>query len=658
MYKFIYKIIATLVVVGLSGCASMNSPQGGPVDSLPPAVKSTSPLPFTTNFTGKRVTIDFVEYIQLKDQQKLFFVSPEIEKKPQLSIKGRSVVVDFQDTLLANQTYRLDFGSSIVDNNEGNKLVGYSFTFSTGPQIDSLVMAGQTLDAQTRDTVIGAFIPFFDVLKDSTYAERGLDSTLFKTRAEALFRTDSSGYFIADILKEKPYRIYAIGDKNGNQRYEMGVDMVAFIDSTNNPIDMPPFMFGYDSTKRRMVIDTVQFTFELFSEEAVKRQMLMTQERPSRAQLRFLFAARDARADSLILDSIPASWLIKDQVPSGDTLTYWIAPPTAEQYEALGDTIKGRLIYSKQDSVMQYYADTAKVNLVHVDQAKLDKAKKEKAELEEKEKEKEKAKEKNKGKEAVEEKAPAVDSTEVVKEPNPFGFQVKAASELNPESNIVLTFDNPIISIDSSKIELTEIAVEHIKGARRNSPEQSKEIRTVVPARVTVDNLRQVTLATDWKSGAKYELLIPAECFKNSIHQSNDTLKSSFTILDPDKFGTLTLKTTADSLELSDSSLYIFELVTIKYATDKNEQTIVGRTTGVRAGDVVRYRFLAPGDYYLRITEDTNRDGKWTTGDLRHRRRPERVRFVTDHGARLPLKSKEGWDVEEMINLTKVINSQ
>lgn len=635
----------------------MNSPQGGPRDSLPPQIKSTTPLPFTKNFTDKRVVIDFNEYVQLKDQQKLFFVSPEAEKKPLLSIKGRSVVVDFQDTLMPDQTYRLDFGSSIIDNNEGNKLDGYSFTFSTGNEIDSLVMAGQVLDAQTRDTVIGAFIPFFDVLKDSTYAEKGLDSTLFKTRAEALFRSDSSGYFIADLLKEKPYRLYAIADKNGNQRYEMGTDMVGFIDSTHNPVEMPPFMFGYDSTKRRMVIDTVQLTIEVFPETLIKRQMLSAHTRPNRAQLELLFSAYDARIDSIGFDSIPATWLIEDRVPTGDTITYWISPPTAEQYEALPDTIRGKMIYAKQDSVMQLRPDTVKLTFTHIDKVKKEKEDKERKELEQQEKEKERNKGKQKAEKATEEEEPAADST-ATKEPNPFGFKVQAATELNPEHNIVLTFDYPLVEIDSGKIELTLIASEQIKGARRNSTEQTKEVRSTAKIYTVVNNLRQVTLTSDWTTGAKYELFIPSGVFKNSIHQSNDTLKSSFSILNPDKFGTLTFKTTTDTA-IVDTNQYIFELVTISYSNDKtSKQTVVGKKAGIKTGDVVKYRFLSPGDYYLRITRDDDRSGYWTSGDLRHRIQAERVRFLTDHGARLALRSKEGWDVEEIVNLTKVMEGK
>ena len=34
----------------------------------------------TTNFTGTRIYITFDEYVQLKDQQKEFFTSPQLKK--------------------------------------------------------------------------------------------------------------------------------------------------------------------------------------------------------------------------------------------------------------------------------------------------------------------------------------------------------------------------------------------------------------------------------------------------------------------------------------------------------------------------------------------------------------------------------------------------
>lgn len=44
-------------------------------------------------------------------------------------------------------TYTIDFSDAISDNNEGNPLGNYTFTFYTGVQIDTFEVAGNVLDA-------------------------------------------------------------------------------------------------------------------------------------------------------------------------------------------------------------------------------------------------------------------------------------------------------------------------------------------------------------------------------------------------------------------------------------------------------------------------------------------------------------------------------
>ena len=128
-------ILAVVLLATLCRCARQAAPQGGPRDSLPPKVVTMTPAFGTTHFKDKRILIEFDEYVQLEDQQKEFFTSPFMEQKPVLSIRGRSVQIDLKEDLDSNRTYALDFGSSVVDNNEGNPYVGLRYVFSTGGEI-------------------------------------------------------------------------------------------------------------------------------------------------------------------------------------------------------------------------------------------------------------------------------------------------------------------------------------------------------------------------------------------------------------------------------------------------------------------------------------------------------------------------------------------
>ena len=197
----------------MSRCASMMTPTGGPRDSLPPVIVNMTPDNFATGrptVGHGKIYIEFDEFVQLKDQQKEFFTSPAMKKKPLITLRGRGIVVQLRDTLAPNTTYALNFGSAIRDNNEGNPLYSMRYVFSTGPEIDSMVLSGYTADSYKADSVSKSFIWFFPA--DSVEQVAGYDSTIFKYKPAAIARAENNGIFIAQNLKPIPYRVYAVQD--------------------------------------------------------------------------------------------------------------------------------------------------------------------------------------------------------------------------------------------------------------------------------------------------------------------------------------------------------------------------------------------------------------------------------------------------------------
>lgn len=639
-------ILLTLACIFTVRCANQAPPTGGPKDSIPPVVVRTTPHMYATNFKGKKMLIELDEYVKLKDQQKLFFVSPPGTQKPMLTVKGKSIEVLFENELDSATTYRLDFGSSIVDNNEDIPLDGYSLVFSTGPIVDSLVMAGQTIAAFERDSVINAYLFYFDAKADSL----SVDSTLFNGKVEALFRTDSSGYFIADILKDKNYRIYALDDKNGNQRYEAGTDRVGFSERTFNPTELGGFTLTYDSVKKYMVIDSLQVKFELFKEIPRRRQLISKQERPSRQKILLTFNAIDAQIDSLALDGIDPSWIIREDGQSLDSITLWIAPPTKKDVTELVDTIKGSLVLQKQDSLWQPFSSKEKLMLTH----RVFEPKKKKAEsgvtniL--------KKRKKKGAKQTVDttdsttrvEKVDSIKKDEA-KVANPFQIKTIADNPLNPEQNISFEFGYPLRSIDSSRIELVHIQRIEQKGRNvANTTPQTKEVKVPFTMFQSPENIRRWMLRAPWKVDEEYRLMIPSKVFEDITFEANDTLKSTFKIANPEKFGGLIFKTDVDT---TDKSHYIFELV----HGWGEKSTVAARQKDVKPGQSVTFSYLKAGVYTLRIVRDTNRNGKWDTGSLTERRQPEKVRMFTDGDVEpKSLTSKENWTVEEKVDLKKL----
>ncbi len=170
-----------------------------------------------------------------------------MRRKPQLTVRGRGVVVQLRDTLAPNTTYALDFGSAIRDNNEGNPLYSMRYVFSTGGEIDSMICSGYTADAYEADSVPRSFLWFFPA--DSTAVTPEYDSTLYLHRPSVIARAENNGIFIAQNLKPVPYRIYAFEDTNGNQLYDPSVDRVGFLDEARNPAELPDFAIWHDSVR-------------------------------------------------------------------------------------------------------------------------------------------------------------------------------------------------------------------------------------------------------------------------------------------------------------------------------------------------------------------------------------------------------------------------
>lgn len=418
-----------------SRCASMMTPTGGPRDSLPPVIVAMTPDNFSTNrplLNHEKIYIEFNEFVQLKDQQKEFFTSPAMKKKPTVSIRGRGIVIQLRDTLLPNTTYALNFGSAVRDNNEGNPLYSMRYVFSTGPEIDSMIVSGYTADSYKADSVSKSFIWFFPA--DSVEHVPEYDSTVFKYKPAVIARAENNGIFIAQNLKPIPYRIYAVEDKNDNQMYDPGSDQIGFLEGTYNPAELPDFAVWYDSV-RMYVSAEPQLYLRMFTDAVFRRQVLSESERPLQHKAMLYFAAARPQIEQLRFDSIPAERVIVDpQTVGRDTIALWFNVPAAE----LPDTIKGEITYLKHDSLNVLQPVTEELKLAW-----------RKIETKEEERERERLeRERRKAEEAGEE------WVEPEKE-NPFAYKMPLSGDVNPENDLTIDFDYPLVRVDSASLLLT-----------------------------------------------------------------------------------------------------------------------------------------------------------------------------------------------------------
>jgi len=114
-FCFYFSIVAVLV-----GCAQVIPPQGGSRDTQPPQVIEMTPKNSTTNFSANSFYIEFDEFVQLNDVYNQLLVSPPLDNLPEISIKRKGVLLQFDEELKPNTTYTFNFGEGVTDFTEGN----------------------------------------------------------------------------------------------------------------------------------------------------------------------------------------------------------------------------------------------------------------------------------------------------------------------------------------------------------------------------------------------------------------------------------------------------------------------------------------------------------------------------------------------------------
>lgn len=647
-------------------CANPASPSGGPKDTIPPKILSIVPNNFSTNFKAEKIVITFDEYSVMKDVQKEIVIAPPMAKRPTFTIKGKSLEIKMDTELDSATTYKIDFGKSIRDNNEGNILMNFSYIFSTGDYIDSLVMTGQMINAETGDTVINGLVYLYDEINDSL----DVDSTIFIGKPLSVARTDSNGVFIATNLKDMNYLVYGIEDKNGNAYYDVGDDRVGFSDVIRNPTDMPSFKMWYND-RRQTIEATPQFRINTFSERQKRRQNLQEMTRTQRGILTFYFAADSARVESLELENIAPEDIYTEFKPTGDTLTAWIMQPDS----LLLDTMKGSISYHVLSSLGEDSIATKKINLISLG------SKEQRKEARQRERQNERA-ERAGGRPERGERPEQGDRSEQGERPErpeqgdnqarpsdtnqpkgdslnrmtggrimKFNFMSSLKGKKNVVDDIEFTFNVPIKEFNKERVTF-EMAVpeEEVRGDRRLR-EEKVETRVEDLKRQSVDfNFEQdsVTsliwrLSADWQPKTTYFLNFKDSSLVNIRGEISDSLIQKIEIMDPEQNSVIIL----DVVNADSSVNYIIELI------DSKSKTPLYRNTYTNNGTYT-LDYVAPGNYKIKLIQDVNNNGKWDSGELLIKKAPEKVDIFSDENGMSIFETKANWEQNIKIDIDKL----
>ncbi len=230
MKNYFSGLLVLLLSLTFVQCAKKGNPQGGELDLDPPKFLRATPENYSTQFNNKEIRIYFDEYIKLEDAQKQIIISPPMANKPEITPLGspsKYIRIRIKDTLRENTTYAINFGNSVVDNNEGNPLPYFKYVFSTGDYIDSLSVKGSVSDALLKEADPYISVMLFDA--NEAYS----DSLIYSTPPRYITNTlDSLKTFELTNIKEGTYHLVAVRDLNNDYKYNPGKEKIAFLNET------------------------------------------------------------------------------------------------------------------------------------------------------------------------------------------------------------------------------------------------------------------------------------------------------------------------------------------------------------------------------------------------------------------------------------------
>ena len=219
-------ILIALTVSILQGCANIGQLKGGPKDTKPPQiVKALSTPNLQTNFKKQPIILTFDEWVKLEDVFNQVVVSPPLNERPEVILKGKKLFIKFADdeVLRENATYTINFGDAIKDITEGNAAKSLRFVFSTGPVIDSLEVTARVVDAITGLPTEGVVLMLYDNLADSVVR---------KLKPFYFGKTDKEGFTRIENVRAGTFKVFALKDLDLNYLFNQDSESIGFPDST------------------------------------------------------------------------------------------------------------------------------------------------------------------------------------------------------------------------------------------------------------------------------------------------------------------------------------------------------------------------------------------------------------------------------------------
>jgi len=601
----IHKLLVFILLAALClSCAQVGSPTGGPRDEDPPKVLESTPANYSNYFESKKIQITFDEYIVLDNVNQELIVSPPMEEQPEVKLRKRTLIIEFEEELKENTTYTFNFGNAIKDLHEGNKLQNFEYVFSTGAVLDSMSVRGSLQNAETLEKPE-------DPISIMLYTDLR-DSVPLTEIPMYVGRSNDSGIFSVNNLSPGEYKVFALKDGNNNLLFDLPTEEIAFLDTTlsvstdfvrqmlgieaedslfhQSPDTMQVIVEPGDTT--RIESDSISFAgpdltsiyidLMLFTEPSEVQYITdYTRDDPRKLQTIFALPLTDSFAFDILPEPGEEIRYLQDFSEQRDSLTLWILD--SAQYRK--DSLFLALQYTVLDTAQQKFT----LNDTLVFTYRETSTKKRKRDEDEE-----------------------VEKLELK--------TIRNAGQQGLYDKLGLTLDFPLQEINDSLIRLYHIP-------------DSVEMRAPFVAEVDSLNLNRALLSVEWESEAEYRLEVLPGALTSFYPLEHDTIDVKFTTRDSEFYGKILLNISQVRHRI------LVQLL------DKNK--VLAEQEVDSDGQYI-FPNLAPREYTIKFIHDINENGKWDTGKYMEKLQPEAVEFLPGS-----IEVRSNWDHDVSMRLRK-----
>lgn len=579
----------------------MGEPDGGWYDETPPRIVGSSPSDKATDVASKHISILFDEFIKVDNPSEKVIISPPQLEVPEIRGEGKRISVKLLDELQPNTTYTVDFSDAISDNNEGNPLGNYTYSFSTGDHIDTLEVAGYVLAAEDLEPVKGILVGLYKNQSDTAF-----------TRLPMLrvARTDSRGRFVIKGVAEGDYRIYALSDADGDYRFSQQSEAIAFTPEVIMPGSKPDIRQDTIWRDSLHISDIRQTPYTHFLPddvvltsftEAPANRYFIKAERREPDHFSLLFSHGDAELPVIRgLNFNASDAFIVEPGMNQDSINYWLRDTALVNQDTLRMTVR----YNATDSLGQLVPQTDTLEVL----SKNPYAKRLRLQQEAYDKwKKQQDKNRERGKDY---------QTEMPS--NPLEVRYNVSGKIAPDENPTLELPSPLAVCDTAKIHLYEKIDTLWYRARYQFGE--------IPGQA-----RRYKLVGAWNPGHEYSFEIDSAAFTDIYGKTSAKYKQGIRVGALEDYGTLTV--TLQGMEGKNCLLQLLS------GGDRPEKEALAKD------GVANFFYVNPGKYYLRLIVDDNDNGRWDTGLYSEQRQPEAVYYYPKE-----IECKAKWDIRELWN--------